>query len=218
MGTSIGRFVSTLRKNLKYFQGLPIQIRLTGNMIVLDSDEDLVSRAASGDGAAFGLLLERHYDRVFRVVYSVLRHQSDAEDITQEIWAALPGKLRAWRGDSKLTSWLHRIALNAAKDSLRRSASRARMTAGYVEVDAMSRAETADTQIRLTWLQSALDTLSDDLRDTAALTLGEEMNFAQAAEVLGVAEGTIAWRMSEIRKRLKTLASKDNGFGQEALA
>jgi len=44
------------------------------------------------------------------------------------------------------------------------------------------------------------------------------MNFAQAADVLGVAEGTVAWRMSEIRKRLKTLASKDDGIGQEALA
>ena len=60
--------------------------------------------------------------------------------------------------------------------------------------------------------------LSDDLRETAALTLGGEMNFAQAGEILGVAEGTIAWRMSEIKKRLKTLASKDSGLGQEALA
>ncbi|MEP6341715.1 MAG: RNA polymerase sigma factor [Maricaulaceae bacterium] len=184
----------------------------------INTDEQLVSRAATGDRAAFATLLERYYDRVFRTVYSVLKNQSDAEDITQEIWAALPAKLRKWRGEAKLSSWLHRIALNAAKDSLRRSASRARMTAGYVETESLSRAETADTQNRLSWLQTALDTLSDDLRETAALTLGEEMNFAQAADVLGVAEGTVAWRMSEIRKRLKTLASKDNGLGQEVLA
>ena len=181
-------------------------------------DEDLAARAAAGDGAAFRELLQRHYDRVFRVVYSVLRNQSDAEDITQEIWAAMPSKLKRWRGDAKLTSWLHRIALNAAKDSLRRSAARARTTAGYAEMQTLSRGETVDTQNRLSWLQTALETLSEDLRETAALTLGEEMNFAQAADVLGVAEGTIAWRMSEIRKRLKILASKDNGLGQEALA
>jgi len=167
-----------------------------------NTDEELAERAASGDAAAFRLLLGRHYDR----------------DITQEIWAALPKKLRQWQGNAKLSSWLHRIALNAAKDSLRRSASRARTVAGYTEMETLSRGETADTQKRLTWLHSALETLSDDLRDTAALTLGEEMNFAQAAEVLGIAEGTVAWRMSEIRKRLKTLASKDNGLGQEALA
>lgn len=183
-----------------------------------ESDEELATRAASGDAAAFRALLQTHYDRVFRVVYSVLRHQSDAEDVTQEIWAALPAKLKSWRGDAKLTSWLHRIALNAAKDSLRKSASRARTVAGYTELEALTRGETAEAEQRLSWLSGALETLSDDLRETAALTLGEEMNFAQAGEVLGVAEGTIAWRMSEIRKRLKTLASKDGGLRKEAPA
>lgn len=181
-----------------------------------DDDQALAKRASQGDGAAFRELLNRHYDRVFRVVYTVVKSQSDAEDITQEVWAALPRKLRQWRGEAKLTSWLHRIAVNAAKDALRKSASRARTVAGYAEMKELSRAENVETQKRLNWLQSALETLSEDLRETAALTLGEEMNFAQAAEVLGIAEGTVAWRMSEIRKRLKTLAAKDNG--QEALA
>ena len=101
---------------------------------------------------------------------------------------------------------------------MRRSASRNRTTAGYAEVSNLARGEAEDTQRRLSWLQTALETLSVDLRATAALTLGEQMNFAEAAEVLGVAEGTVAWRMSEIRRRLKTLASKDNGLDQEALA
>lgn len=187
-------------------------------MVETEQDEELAARAASGDADAFRLLLGRHYDRVFRVTYSVLRHQSEAEDVTQDIWAAMPKKLRSWRGDAKFTSWLHRIALNAAKDSLRRSASQARVVSGYAEVEALSREASLDTAKRLSWLQAALDTLSEDLRATAALTLGEQLNFAEAAEILGVAEGTVAWRMSEIRRLLKTLASNDNGFGQESLA
>lgn len=175
------------------------------------TDERLAALAATGERAAFTQLLTRHYDRVFRVVYSVLRSQSDAEDVTQEIWAALPSKLRHWRGEAKLTSWLHRIAINAAKDALRRAATQSRTAASYAEVESLSKASAADTQIRLNWLSDALDTLSEDLRETAALTLGEQMNFAQAADVLGVAEGTIAWRMSEIRKRLKALAAGDGG-------
>ncbi len=182
------------------------------------NDEELASRAASGDAAAFRALLEAHYDRVFRVVYSVVRSQSDAEDITQEIWAAMPKKLRNWRGDAKLTSWLHRVALNGAKDALRRAATQARAVQGFAEIETLSRGDTAETNKRLSWLSEALETLSDDLRETAALTLGEEMNFAQAADVLGIAEGTVAWRMSEIRRRLKKLAAKDNGIGKEALA
>jgi len=110
--------------------------------------EALIMLAASGDAAAFRSLLDRHYDRVFRVVYSVVRNQSDAEDITQDIWAAMPKKLRHWRGEAKVTSWLHRIALNAAKDALRKSATRARATAGYAEVEDLSRGEAADTERR----------------------------------------------------------------------
>jgi len=162
------------------------------------NDEELASRAASGDAAAFRSLLEAHYDRVFRVAYSVMHSQSDAED--------------------KFTSWLHRVALNGAKDALRRKAAQTRAVEGFTEIDALSRGEAAETNKRLSWLNEALETLSDDLRETAALTLGEEMNFAQAADVLGIAEGTVAWRMSEIRRRLKTLAAKDNGIGKEALA
>jgi len=183
-----------------------------------ENSEALIARAASGDAAAFRSLLDRHYDRVFRVVYSVVRNQSDAEDITQDIWAGMPAKLRHWRGEAKVTSWLHRIALNAAKDALRKSATRARTTAGYAEVQSLSRGETADMNARLSWLHEALSTLSEDLRATAALTLVEQMNFAEAAEILGVAEGTVAWRMSEIKRRLKIIASKDSGLGKEALA
>lgn len=136
-------------------------------METVESDEEVAARAASGDGAAFHILLRRHYDRVFRIAYSVLRDTCEAEDVTQDIWAALPAKLRHWRGEAKLTSWLHRIALNAAKDSLRKSASRAGITAGYEEMEKLSRGAAADTERRLSWLQAALETLSEDLRATA---------------------------------------------------
>jgi RNA polymerase sigma-70 factor (ECF subfamily) len=182
-----------------------------------ESDKGLAARASKGDAAAFRLLLERYYDSVFRVAYGVLRDQTEAEDVTQEIWAAMPQKLKNWRGEAKLSTWLYRIAVNAAKDALRKKATRNRIKQSYAELQDLSRGEIADTKSRLNWLQTALDNLSEDLRDTAALTLGEEMNFAQAGEVLGVAEGTIAWRMSEIRKQLKALAQGDDGDRKAAL-
>ena len=59
------------------------------------------------------------------------------------------------------------------------------------------------------WLAQAMARLSVELRDTVALVLGEEMTQAEAAVVLGLSEGTIAWRMSEVKKRLRAMAAED---------
>jgi len=80
------------------------------------NDEELASRAASGDAAAFRSLLEAHYDRVFRVAYSVMHSQSDAEDITQEVWAAMPALSRRSSRDKQTAV----LAERSARDTLRR--------------------------------------------------------------------------------------------------
>ena len=172
-------------------------------------DETLATRAAAGEREAFRTLLERHYDRVFRVALGMLGHAAEAEDVAQDVWAALPRRLRSWRGDARFTTWLHSVTLNAARDSLRRGAARARGAAGFAEVDDLHRGAAAEDAARLHWLRVALEALSDDLRETAALVLGDDMTHAGAAEVLGVAEGTVAWRMSEVRKRLKAMAKEE---------
>jgi len=172
-------------------------------------DEMLAGRAAAGEREAFRVLLERHYDRVFRVAYGVVRHETEAQDVAQDVWAAIPRRLRSWRGDARFTTWLHSVTLNAARDSLRRGAARAHASAGFAEIDDLSRGEAAEDAARLHWLRVALEALSDDLRETAALVLGDDMTHAQAAEILEIAEGTVAWRMSEVRRRLKTMASEE---------
>ena len=171
-----------------------------------ESDEALAGRSAEGDAAAFRRLIERHYDRVFRLCLGVTGDGAEAEDLTQEIWAGLPGKLRGWRGEARFSTWLHKVALNAARDALRRRAAASRAAATFADLDAMGREEQADAAARLAWLEEALRLLGAELRETAALVLGEELNHAQAAEILGVAESTVSWRMSEIRKKLRAEA------------
>ena len=60
-------------------------------------------------------------------------------------------------------------------------------------------------------MTAAMARLSDELRDTVALTLGEGLSQAEAGEVLGVSEGTVAWRMSEVKKKLRALAQEEAG-------
>jgi len=177
-------------------------------------DEALAAAAARGDAQAFHALFDRHYDRVYRTALAVLRNTAEAEDAAQEVWCALPAKLKQWRGEGRFTTWLHRIAVNAGRDALRRLASRSRLADGFAEADGLARGEAADQARRLDWLDGALAVLSDDLRETAALVLAEEMTQGEAAMALGVAEGTVAWRMSEVRKRLTALAETEReAFG-----
>ena len=171
-------------------------------------DEALATAAAQGDRDAFAALLDRHYDRLFSLCFRLTGQRAWAEDLTQDICAALPGKLSGFRGTARFSTWLYRVAVNAAHDQRRRRATRAKASAGWGEVEVARRAEAADLKAQLDWLQEAMSRLPDDLRDTLALTLGEAMSHAEAAEILGISEGTVSWRLSEVRKRLRAMTDE----------
>ena len=95
------------------------------------SDDSLARAAAGGDAAAFATLLERRYDQLFGLCFRLTGSQAEAEDLTQDICAALPAKLRGFRGEAQFMTWLYRIAVNAAHDRRRRQASHARAATGW---------------------------------------------------------------------------------------
>jgi len=173
------------------------------------SDEDLAQAAAGGDRAAFALLLERHYDRMFALAFRLTGRRADAEDLTQDICAALPTKLRHWRGEARFTTWLYRVVINATHDARRRLATRTRAANGWGDWEKSRQAEAAEAAQAQDWLANAMAQLNEDLRDTLALTLGEDLTQAEAADVLGVSEGTVAWRMSEVKKKLRAMAAEE---------
>ncbi|WP_170582670.1 RNA polymerase sigma factor [Ruegeria arenilitoris] len=178
-------------------------------MSKLTSDEELAHAATNGDAEAFATLLGRHYDRVFRLAFRLTGSAEVAEDLTQDICAALPAKIVGFRANSKFTTWLYRVVCNAAHDARRRTASRNRAAIGWGDVEKMRRAEAVETAEALSWLQRAMQSLPKDLRQTLALTLDDEMTHAQAADVLGVSEGTVSWRLSEARKRLRAIKQEE---------
>lgn len=168
------------------------------------SDTDLAMAAAGGDRSAFAVLVDRVYDRVFGLSFRLTGSRAEAEDLTQDICAALPTKLAQFRGDAQLTTWLYRVVVNAAQDRRRRAASHARAASGWGEVELARRAEADQAAAQLDWLSAAMQALPDDLRDTLALVL-DDMTHAQAGEVLNISEGTVSWRISEARKHLRKI-------------
>ena len=172
-------------------------------------DETLAAAAALGDRAAFSALLSRHYDRVFRTAYRLTGRRAEAEDLTQEVCAALPAKLRLWRGEARFTTWLYRVTVNAAHDQRRRQSARSRAALGWGEWETERQARIAEDAGAQAWLAAAMRRLPPDLSDTVALVCGEELTQAEAAQVLGLSEGTVAWRMSEVKRRLRDMARQE---------
>lgn len=173
------------------------------------SDENLALAAARGDGRAFSALLDRHYDRLFALCFRLTGARAEAEDLCQDICLALPAKLARFAGRAQFTTWLYRVAVNAAHDRRRRRASYARATEGWGDWERGRQADLKDTGRALDWLTRALSHLPEDLRNTLALVL-DDMTHAQVAEVLEVSEGTISWRISEAKKRLRALKEMED--------
>ncbi len=174
-----------------------------------ESDETLARAAANGDRDAFGLLMARHYDRLFAFCFRLTGARDQAEDLTQDICAALPGKLAGFRFEARFTTWLYRVAVNAAHDARRRAATRARAAQGWGEWEVNRRAAREEAREGQSWLEAAMRTLPDELRDTVALVLGEGLKQREVARILDISEGTVAWRMSEVKKRLRALKEKE---------
>jgi RNA polymerase sigma-70 factor (ECF subfamily) len=84
------------------------------------SDTDLVARAVGGDQGAFTDLVRRHERRVYNIAYRMLGREEDARDATQDAFLSCYRRLASFRGDAAFTTWLHRIAINASYDVLRR--------------------------------------------------------------------------------------------------
>ena len=172
------------------------------------TDNALAQAAAAGDSAAFASLLERHYDKLFAFCFRITGSRSEAEDLTQDICAALPAKLAGFDGRAAVTTWLYRVAVNAAHDRRRKRATYAKATTGWGDWEQARAAANLQADSQLAWLVGAMNALPDDLRDTVALVF-DDMTHAQAADVLGVSEGTISWRMSQAKKTLRAIHEKE---------
>lgn len=173
------------------------------------TDNALAILAAKGDGDAFQALLERHYDRVFRIALRFFGNREDAEDVAQDVCMSLPSKLKSFRGDAAFTTWLYRVVVNRVRDVQRKQISSDRLQSDYGEVEELRRSEALDTAKDMEWLNEAMNHLSNDLRETVVLVVGEGLSHAEAGEIIGIKESTVSWRMHELKKQLREIAKDE---------
>ena len=169
-----------------------------------DTDADLVAAALAGNRDAFEALLRRHYDRIHGLAWQLTGSRADAEDITQDVCCALVEKIGSFRGEAKFSTWLTGVTFNACRDFRRRRRTFAGLTEQLAVLAGLTRPPDGRDAYDAIWLRSAVARLKPALRDTVVLIAGEQLTHAEAAEILGVAENTVAWRMHEARRLLSS--------------
>ena len=166
------------------------------------SDAALVSAAQAGDRQAFTVLLRRHDAAMRRLAYRMLGDAHSMDDALQEAYVKAFRALATYRDDAQFASWLYRITYNACIDELRRI--RRRPIPAAVHPDQRSTGPSPDHVIAVAdEVRSALARLPADQRATVLLVDGEGLDHRDAAEVLGVAPGTVASRLSRARASLR---------------
>lgn len=178
-------------------------------MLMDTPDESLAMDAARGDRAAFAVLVGRHYDRIHALAWRLTGQRAEAQDLAQEVCAALPAKLGHYRAEARFSTWLYRVTVNAFLDARRRAATRSRAADGWGDWEIARHEAMAEDRAAQDWLAQTMRRLPQELQVTVALVLGEELTQAEAAQVLGLSEGTVAWRMSEVKKRLRAIAAEE---------
>ena len=174
------------------------------------SDAALLQAHVEGDPTAFSTLVERHQDRMWAVALRVMGSPDDAADALQDAYVAAFRRAGTFRGDSLVTTWLHRVVVNACLDRLRRAKVRAvdplpddldrvEVLATTADRDPAEEREQHEAVLR------ALATLNPDQR--AALVLVDMQGYPveEAARVLGCAPGTVKSRCARGRARLLPL-------------
>lgn len=175
------------------------------------TDQELLARHVAGDPEAFGELVRRHRDRLWAVALRTLGDREEAADAVQDALVSAYRAAHTFRGESAVTTWLHRITVNACLDRARKAASR--KTAPLDDTDRLERllephesAEApAERQDLHRQLLAALGTLPAEQR--AALVLVDMQGYpvAEAAEVLDVPTGTVKSRCARGRAKLAPL-------------
>jgi RNA polymerase sigma-70 factor (ECF subfamily) len=170
------------------------------------SDASLLRRHADGDPDAFGVLFKRHSGRLWAVALRITCDPDDAADALQEAMISAFRRAGDFRGESAVTTWLHRIVVNASLDLLRRRSARSVGWSGDPDElpvpeprPVMDSAATADTRLDV---DAALRTLPPPQR--AALVLVDMLGYsvADASTFLGVSEGTVKSRCARSRAKL----------------
>ena len=193
------------------------QITLAGT-----ADAELVARARSRDEAAVRSIMQSNNRRLYRLARGILRNDSEAEDVVQETYVRAFTNLERFRGESSLSTWLARIAMNEALGRLRRqrpsvewtSLSQGALEAQIIQFP-LSSADDPEKSMAQREIQRVVEHAIDELPEAFRIVLItrviEGMNVEETADILGLKPETVKTRLHRARTMLRDQVEKKIG-------
>ncbi len=177
------------------------------------SDEVLIGRIARGDRVAMQILFARHQVRVYRFVLRIVRDETAAEDIVNEVFLDVWRTAGKYEGRSTVSTWMLSIGRFKAISALRKRTPESldEQTADAIEDDADDPESVLQKKDKGEVLRRCLDQLSVDQRQVIDLVYYHEKSVSEVAEVVGIPEATVKTRMFYARRRLGELL-KEQGI------
>jgi RNA polymerase sigma-70 factor (ECF subfamily) len=180
-------------------------------MHLIPTDEKLVARTLAGDRNAFRALVERHYNAVFRLCRSILRHPEDAEDATQEVFVRVYEALGQFAGRGAFGAWLRRLTVNHCLNRAQRASAQAATRSYSLDLLADTlRAPDEDEPEERFWrseerarIQMELEFLPAPQRAALGLRLLEGLSYEEIADMMGVPVNSVRSWLHRGRARLR---------------
>jgi RNA polymerase sigma-70 factor (ECF subfamily) len=176
------------------------------------TDEQLVELAITDNPDAFGEIVRRWERKIFALCFGMLAREDEAKDAAQETFIAAYRNLKNFRGEAKVSSWLHRIAVNQCLTTKRRQKARSESYLDdeenseertFVAPSRLMPSKTIEQKERLHFIRQAVQALPADLRQVIVMKEFEQMTFQEISDVLELPLSTVKSRVYTALKQLR---------------
>ncbi|CAN5231512.1 sigma-70 family RNA polymerase sigma factor [soil metagenome] len=170
------------------------------------TDRAIIQRVLAGDTEAFGILVDRHYDRCARIAYRILGNREDAEEAVQDAFLRAFRALSGYEDRERFVAWVTRILVNQCRTVRAKTDRREAMFSDDLDPDYAARHESAATSTEC-WpdLDRALAMLPSEQREAVVLRYTDDLSYEEMARVTGAGESALKMRVQRAFVRLRAI-------------
>ncbi len=173
-----------------------------------DDDLELIKSALEGNMFSFRTIVDRYQDSVARITISMIGNKNDADDIGQEVFISFYKSMGKFKGESKLSTYLARIAINLSLNEIKRRSGRWLTTTNNINDNELPHSSNEESHDIQDIIRISLEKLEPEFRSVVVLRHIQGFSTKETAEILNIPQGTVLSRLSRGQDKLKQIITK----------